>query len=338
MIHVRPLTEAERGELKRMARREVGRVGERARMVLLSSRGYGVPAIAEVFECGAATVRHWLARFESEGAAGLRDRSRPGRPRKADAAARTAIRRELERPPAEAGYPIGAWTVPTLRQLLAERCGVAVSPATVRRMLVTEGYRWRRPRHCLPRDPDAARKMWALYERVVGAPPDAAILCADECDVHLLPVLRAMWMRRGHQARVPTPGTNRKFSIFGAFEPATGHWTYRMYRGKGQLEFANFADRVLAAYPDRPVLLIVDNASIHTAPRITRYIAARPRLHLLFLPTYAGHAQNPVEKIWWRLKGQVAANRLHASLDALGSAVRAFFDHFTPQQALRLTA
>lgn len=338
MIHVRPLSEAERGELKRMARREVGRVGERARMVLLSARGYSVPSIAGVFECSAAAVRHWLARFEGDGAAGLRDRPRSGRPRKADAVARARIRREAGRSPEAAGYPIGAWTVPTLRQLLAERHGLAVSATTVRRVLVAEGYRWRRPRHCLPRDPDAARKMWALYERVVGAPPGAAILCADECDVHLLPVLRATWMRRGRQARVPTPGTNRKFSVFGALEPATGRWTYRMYRGKGQLEFANFVDRVLDAYPHRPVLLIVDNASIHTAARITRYIAARPRLHLLFLPTYAGHEQNPVEKIWWRLKGRVAANRLHASLDALAAAVRAFFDDLTPQQALQLAA
>jgi transposase len=95
---------------------------------------------------------------------------------------------------------------------------------------------------------------------------------------------------------------------------------------------------VLAAYPGRPVPLIVDNASIHTAGRVTRYVAARSRLRLLFLPTYAGHAQNPVEKIWWRLKGRVAANRLHASLDALGAAVRAFFDDLTPQRALQLTA
>ena len=338
MIHVRPLSEAERAELKRMARREVGRVGERARMVLLSARGYSVPRIAEVFECSPATVRQWLARFEAEGAAGLRDRPRSGRPPQADAVARETIRREVERPPAEAGYAIGAWTVPTLRQQLAERYGLVVSLTTVRRLLVAEGYRWRRPRHCLPRDPDAARKMWALYEAVASAPPDAAVLCADECDVHLLPVLRAMWMRRGRQARVPTPGTNRTFSIFGALEPATGRWTYRMYMGKGQLEFADFVDRVLAAYPGRPVLLIVDNASIHTAARITRYLAARPRLRLLFLPTYAGHEHNPVEKIWWRLKGQVAANRLHASLDALDAAVRAFFRDLSPPRALQLTA
>ena len=338
MIHVRPLSEAERAELKRMARREVGRVGERARMVLLSGRGYSVPRIAEVFECSPATVRQWLARFEAAGAAGLRDRPRSGRPPKADAVAQETIRREVERPPAEAGYPIGAWTVPTLRQLLAERHGVVVSVATVRRLLVAEGYRWRRPRHCLPRDPDAARKMWALYEAVASAPPDAAILCADECDVHLLPVLRAMWMRRGRQARIPTPGTNRKFSVFGALEPATGRWTYRMYAGKGQLEFADFVDRVLAAYPDRPVLLIVDNASIHTAAAVRAWQAEHPAVELLYLPAYSGHEQNPVEKVWWRLKDKVAANRLHGSVEDVVAAVHEFFASFTPADARRLAA
>jgi transposase len=338
MLYVRPLSEAERGELKRMARREVGRVGERARMVLLSERRYPVPQIAAIFECSEATVRQWLSRFEAEGAAGLRDRPGAGRPRKADAVARVTIRRELERAPTEAGYRDGSWTVPVLRRPLEERCALPLSATTVRRALVTEGYRWRRPRHGLRCDPDAAGKMWALSERVVGAPPEAAILCQDGCDVHLLPVLRAMWMRRGQQVRIPTPGANRKFSVFGALEPATGRRTYRMYRGKGQLEFVHFLGRVLAAYPDRPILLIPDNAACHTAARVARWVAAHPRPELLFLPTYSGHEQNPVEKLWWRLKGQVAANRLHADVDALAASVRAFFDDLTPHDALRLAA
>jgi len=67
--------------MKRLARREVGRVSERIRMILLSSRGYTVPQIAEIFECDEATVRNWIERFEAEGVEGLRDRPRPGRPR-----------------------------------------------------------------------------------------------------------------------------------------------------------------------------------------------------------------------------------------------------------------
>jgi hypothetical protein len=47
MIHVRPLDERERAELKRLARREVGKVSERIRMILLSSKGYSVPRTAD---------------------------------------------------------------------------------------------------------------------------------------------------------------------------------------------------------------------------------------------------------------------------------------------------
>ena len=85
MIFVRSLQEAERRELKRLARREVGRVSERIRMILLSSRGYTVPQIAAIFECDEATVRSWIERFEAGGVEGVRDRPRAGRPRTAPA-------------------------------------------------------------------------------------------------------------------------------------------------------------------------------------------------------------------------------------------------------------
>jgi hypothetical protein len=48
MTSVRPLSEQERKELRRLARREVGRVSERIHMVLLAARGYPVDRIAEV--------------------------------------------------------------------------------------------------------------------------------------------------------------------------------------------------------------------------------------------------------------------------------------------------
>jgi transposase len=328
----------ERRELRLMARREVGRVSERVHMVLLADRGFGVAQIAAIYECSETTVRQWLGRFAAGGAAALRDLPRCGRPRKADAVAREQIRRTLERAPSAAGYGFGSWSVVTLCGHLAERLGLALSRATVRRILHGLEYRWRRPKHVLPEDPAARAKMWALYERVVGAPPGAAILCEDECDVHLVPVLRAMWMRRGCQAAIPTPGTNRKVAVFGALEPDTGRWTYGLYKRKGAVEFVHFLERVHADYPGRPILLIADNAGFHKAGPVASWLALHPRLELLFLPTYSGHRHNPVEKVWWRLKQQVAANRLHGSYDELVAATHGFFAEFTPEAALKLAA
>jgi len=224
MVDVRPLSEAERRTVRRQARTEVGRVSERMRLVLVSDRHYSVPQIAAIFECTEVTVRGWLTRFDAEGMAGLYDRPRAGRPRKVDAAAQDIIRREVDAAPAAAGYTFGFWTVVTLAAHLAQRCRLPLSRTTVRRALWALDYRWRRPRHSLPTDPATPAKMRALCRQVVHAPAEAVILCQDECDLHLLPVLRAMWMRKGQQVRIPSPGTNRKRAIFGALEWETGRW------------------------------------------------------------------------------------------------------------------
>jgi transposase len=307
-------------------------------MVLLADRGFSVAQIAAIYGCGEATVRQWLGRFAASGVAGLRDLPRSGRPRTADAAAREQVRRTVEQPPGRAGYAFGGWSVVSLCGHLAERLGLALSRATVRRVLVGLGYRWRRPQRVLPEDAAAREKMWALFERVIHAPANAAVLREDECDVHLVPVLRAMWMRRGRQAEVPTPGTNRKVAVFGALEPWTGRWTYELYRRKGAIEFIHFLERVLAASPGRPILLIRDNAGFHKARPVATWLQPHPRSEPLSLPTYSGPRHNPVEKVWWRLKQQVAANRLHGSLADLVATIRGFFAAFTPEAALRLAA
>jgi transposase len=337
MIYVRPLTDDERRVLQRLARTEVGRVSERMHMVLLSDRRYPVPQIAAIFESDEATVRTWLGRFEAAGVDGLRDRPRSGRPRTADADAREVIGRALDQAPATCGYLAGYWTVAMLTAYLATAHGLALSRTTLRRVLHTLDYCWRRPRHALRHDPDAPAKMAQLANRIFAVPA-AAVLAVDECDVHLLPVLRAMWMRRGHQRRIPTPGGNRKRAVFGALDLESGAWHYTVTTRKRAVEFVGFLEQVVAAYPARPVLLALDNASIHTAKDVRAWLADHPTVELLYLPAYSGHDENPVEKVWWRLKDKVAANRLHASLEELVATVHAFFASFTPEDALRLAA
>ncbi len=340
MIHVRPLDERERAELKLLARREVGRVSERIRMILLSSKGYPVPQIADIFECDQASVRAWIERFEAEGVKGLYDRPRRGRPRKAGVAAQEQIRQAVTKQPSHFGYLFGLWTVMTLCTHLASRMSLKLSRATVRRVLWRLGYRWRRPRHTLPSDPLAKEKMWWLCEQILRAPKEAVLLCLDECDVHLLPVLRSMWMLRGRggQAGVPTPGTNRKRSLFGALEWDTGRWVYEVTERRRSEEFIAFVEKLMLSYPGRPLLLVMDNAAIHKSKQTMEWLSKNPSVRLLYLPTYSGHKENPVEKVWWRLKNQVAANRLHQDIDALVASVHQFFASFTPQAARQLVS
>ncbi len=163
-------------------------------------------------------------------------------------------------------------------------------------------------------------------------------MCLDECDVHLLPVVRALWMRRGQQAGVPTPGSNRKRAVFGALDWSSGRWHYQISEHQRASEFITFLEQLLLAYPEHPLLIVLDHASIHNARAVEAWLREHARVQLLYLPAYSGHRHNPVEKVWWRLKDQIAANRLHGSIDALVVAIHKFFTTFTPADALRLAA
>src|ERR671930_179417 len=49
MIYARQPTEAEYSELKHMTRRAIGRVSQRAHLILLSVQGHSVPELASLF-------------------------------------------------------------------------------------------------------------------------------------------------------------------------------------------------------------------------------------------------------------------------------------------------
>jgi Homeodomain-like domain len=90
-VRVRPLTEAERETLLRWVRSEATspRLRQRARAVLLSSYDISAYIIAFLIPMGRNNVSFWIRRFNEGGVDALRDRPRPGRPRKTDARRQT---------------------------------------------------------------------------------------------------------------------------------------------------------------------------------------------------------------------------------------------------------
>ena len=69
---------------------------------------------------------------------------------------------------------------------------------------------------------------------------------------------------------------------------------------------------------------------------VQQWLAAHSRLVLLYLPTYSGHRLNPVEKVWWALKGNIAANRAFRNLAELDAAIHGYFADFPPARVLAL--
>jgi transposase len=334
---MRPLTDDEQTELKRMTRQEIGRVSQRAQMILLSAQHRTVPEIATIFAVSRASVRFWIRQFEAAGPNGLYDDQRSGRPRKLTADGERALLDMLRQDPQQIdqSYLATFWTTAMLVLALTCQLSISICRSTVRTTLQRLKLRWGRPRLAMPRktDPEKARKQWAIAEAVISAGPEAVVLYADESRLQTLPLVRAMWQWLRQQIRIATPGSNTTRAIFGGLNIRTGAWHYQVRKRMRKEDFIAFLEYLLTVYPTQVIILIVDNYSSHTAHDVADWLASHPRMQLHFLPKYCSHL-NPVEPIWLRMKGQIAANRLYGSIKLVLAAADTFFARMTPAQAL----
>jgi transposase len=320
------LTQAQREELTSLSRQAIGRVALRAQMVLLCDRGFSVPQIATIPACGHDVVRTWLHRYQQEGVAGLEDEPRSGRPAKNPLAGWIVDTQTSQSPPCS-GHVQTCWSVSLLTAFVARRFRLLLSPTSVRRWLHHLGWRWKRPRLAPARkpDPEAESKLAALAtaqrEAVLG---HCHLLYLDESDLHLVPLIRAMGMK-GRRMRVPTPGINRRHAFFGALDAVSGQWWSADHERKLAVHFVAFLQRLVRAYPEGPLALVLDQAPAHTAKVVQAWLKVHPRVTLLWLPTYAAHEANPAERIWGLMKSAVAADRLAGSIEDLVAAARRFF-------------
>ncbi len=327
------LSDEQREELERVSRQAVGRVALRAHMVLLSDRGYPVPFIAVIHDCGSDVVRNWLHRYEREGIVGLEDDPRSGRPRK-DPLGPQIVDAQASNSPECSGHVQSRWTVGLLAAFLAVRFGLVLSWSSVRRYLKMTDWRWTRPKLApasmlrKKRDPEAATKLAAI-EAALGVVADGVghLLYLDECDLHLLPVIRSMWMKKGRRVLVPTPGKNAKHAFFGGLDAASGIFHWVDHDRKLAVNFLGFLKKLAETYPEGPLYLVMDGAPAHTAKVVGKWLAANPRIQVLRLPKYSAHEVNPAERIWGLMKDQVASDRLAGSIDELVAKARHYFDH-----------
>jgi transposase len=130
----------------------------RAQIIVLSWDGLRVPAIAKALGCSSKAVRYRLARFAAEGLDGLGDRPGAGRKPRISGSQRSQLIALVASPPpgrlvrddagelaaSDAAGP-AVWTLDALTAA-ARAAGIDIARSQVRRILLADGVRWRRPR------------------------------------------------------------------------------------------------------------------------------------------------------------------------------------------------
>jgi transposase len=297
----------------------------RAHILLLLAQGYTWALITAVLFTSPDTIARWQRRFAAGGVGAVLGRPRGRRRSSAWAWAAVVVAWVLTRRPAEFGFARSRWSCAAVAAALRDDHAVPVSRETVRRWLRAAGLVWRRPRPTLrPKDPGRAAKLAALRRLLHGLPADETAVFADEVEVHTNPEVGCMWMRRGAQAAVQTPGTDERRVLAGSIHWRTGRVFLtegRPREGRSAALFCRHLDdlrKALRSY--RVIHVVCDNARTHTAEgsrRVKAYLAAwGERVVLHYLPKYAPEC-NPIERVWWRLHEAVTRNHRCQSMKEL---------------------
>jgi len=127
-------------------------------------------------------------------------------------------------------------------------------------------------------------------------------------------------MPKGKQVRIPSPGKNYKIPIFGAVQYGTGVFVFHLQDAENSWGFLSLLTKLYERARERGtrILLVADNASIHEAGCVERFLdqpKIRKHLSIHWLPTYCPDL-NLIERLWGHVKRTSFANELFPSRDA----------------------
>jgi transposase len=299
------LTEEEQQQLQALAgsRSLPNGLVTRARIILMAAEGHTNQAIAQTIGLSMQAVCKWRKRYTVQGLAGLHDELRPGRPRSiSDEEVATLVRKTLQTKPKDGTH----WTIRSIAK------DAQLSRPAVHRIWKAFGLQPHRQRHFkLSTDPFFVEKVRDIVGLYLNPPDKAMVLCVDEKSQiqalnrtqPLLPM--GLGYAEGVTHDYVRHGTT---TLFAALDIATGQVLTRCKARHRHQEYLDFLKHVDANVPQNlDMHLVVDNYATHKHPTVKRWLAARPRYHVHYTPTYASWL-NQVE-IWFHLITQKAIRR-----------------------------
>lgn len=301
-------------------------LARRARVVLLAAEGATNREIAEKVGLSAQSVCKWRQRYLKDGLSGLHDELRAGRPRSiSDEEVAALIRKTLNTKPEDGTH----WTI---RSMAKE---TKISRPSVHRIWRAFGLQPHRQRHFkLSTDPFFVEKVRDIVGLYLNPPDKAMVLCVDEkSQVQALDRTQPLLpMGLGYVEGVTHDyirhGTT---TLFAALDVATGRVLTHCKRRHRHQEYLQFLKQIDSNVPEGlDIHLVVDNYASHKHVRVKRWLAARPRYHVHYTPTYASWL-NQVE-IWFNIITQKAIRRgTFRSVNDLVSQIDHFVQHYNKE-------
>jgi transposase len=319
------LTSSERAELRdRMRSRTLPAEDvRRARLILLLAEDKSYSAIRHVLGCNPNYISRWKGRFETERLAGLYSHYRGRAVEKRTPALEAKILEWTRRPPPDGSTH---WS----SRKLARHLGI--SHMMVARVWQRAGLKPHRiERYMASDDPDFETKAADIIGLYVKPPQHAAVFCVDEKTAiqaldRLDPVLPLSPGRlERHGFEYYRHGT---LSLYAALNTKSGEVMGKTAARHTSQEFVAFLAELVANQPrGKEIHLIADNLAAHKTKRVEQFLAAHPKVHLHYTPTYSSWL-NQVENWFAKIERDVIARGVFTSVKDLARKLRRYIGHY----------
>ncbi len=319
------LAPAEREELQQRMRSRTlpAEQVRQARLILMLSEGKSYAAIRRALGCNPNYISRWKGRFRAEGLAGLYARH-PGRAvAKRTPALEARILDVTRRPPPDGSTQ---WSCRKLAQYLG------VSHMMVARVWQRAGLKpHRMERYMASNDPDFEAKAADIIGLYLKPPQHAAVFCVDEKTAiqaldrrdPVLPLSPGRLERHGFEYY--RHGT---LSLYGALNTRTGRVIAKPAARHTSQEFVAFLADLVANQPrGQEIHMIADNLAAHKTKAVAQFLAAHPKVHLHYTPTYSSWL-NQIENWFAKIERDVIARGVFTSVKDLARKLMRYIRHY----------
>jgi len=268
------LTADQQAELQALVKSAdvAGPVATRARIVLWYAEGRLKKQVAALAGVSRPTVDLWLSRYQSEGLAGLIDRSYAAPREQVPASIRARILAATRMsPPAKTG--LSQWSSREMAAFIERTEGVYVSHHYVAKLWRETGLKPHRAgTFKVSKGPAFAEKIADIVGLYLDPPGGAVVLSLEEKTQiqaldrtqPILPITFAATEKRTHD--YVRHGTT---NLFAALNVGTGEVFGECKSARDGENFLAFLKKAVKPYIDKEVHVVLDNLSTHTTRRCT---------------------------------------------------------------------
>src|SRR6202140_451102 len=254
----------------------------RCRVVLGAAKGITNNELARQLSTSLPTVLLWRRRFQQQGwLAILEDQHRSGRPRSLTPEKEAAI---VEATRNTKPHNATHWSVRSMAR------SQGVSSATIQRIWKAYHLQPHRVEHFkFSTDPEFVRKVRDIVGLYLNPPDRAVVFSLDEKSQiqaldrtqPILPLRPGLPERQTHDYE--RHGTTTLFAALNVLEGTVIGECQSRHRHQEFLRFLDRIDRSVDA--EREIHLVLDNYGTHKHPAVKKWLSARPRYHVHFIPT-----------------------------------------------------